>query len=141
MLATLADPPLHMVNLIRRRLYGVVGASRAAVLLEAVVGVTVLVTIAGASLMGLSATLKARTILDRDAAVENIIRNQMEAVFQGSYLTSTGFYPASVNIPAGYSVTASQAAVSGDMKLQKITVTVSYGNKDLLVVETLRNND
>ena len=115
---------------------------RAALLLEAIVGVTVLITVAGSTLVGLSASQRVRVTLDRQAFAENLVRNQMEYIISLSYHTSTNAYPTITSTPSGYSVLAAQELVdASDDDLQKISVTVTHEGESILVVDTLRSND
>ena len=114
---------------------------RGVVLLETVIAVTVLLTISASTLIAFSATQRARGAVERSATAENVVRNQMEYIFNQKYHSSTAAYTSVTSTPEGYSVVANQEIVSGDSQLQKISVTVSHDGVTLFTVETLRFND
>ena len=132
-----------------RRLRVTLPDSTGALMIEAVIGVTVMVSLAAAALVGLSATQRARLTIDTQAIAENIVRNQMEDSFSRTYTAWPNPYPSllatqSSRYPSEYSVavtTEEVTAFSGDPDIQKVVVTVSKGNEVILVVETLRGNN
>ena len=73
----------------RRRCLRVHRDLRGVVLLETVIAVTVLLTISASTLIAFSATQRARGAVDRSAAAENVVRNQMEYIFNQKYHSST----------------------------------------------------
>ncbi len=134
--------PPRLIGALQRGWRALLRDDRAALLLEAIVGVTVLITVAGATLVGLSASQRVRVTLVRQAFAENLVRNQMEYIFNLSYHTSTAAYSTITSTPSGYSVLAAQELVdASDTGLQKISVTVFHEGENILVVETLRSND
>ena len=128
--------------LLRRRIHGIFD-NHGALLLETLIAVTVMMSVASAAMVGLSATQRTRVSLERQAMAENILRNQMEYIFSFPYQTTTVQYQA-ITVPSGYQVSNVQQVeelVAGNSDLQKITVTVSYNGSELLVLETYRTNE
>ena len=106
-------------------------------MLEAIIASTIFMTVAAAALIGVSATQRASVVIQQSAIAENMVRNQIEAIFASPYQTTTALYQA-VTVPTGYNVTAAQQTLDATTDLQKITVTIKQGTKTLLEVETLR---
>ena len=128
--------------LLRRRIHGIFD-SHGALLLETLIAVTVMISVASAAMVGLSATQRTRTNLENQAMAENILRNQMEYIFAFPYQTTSAQYQA-ITVPSGYQVSNVQTVeelVAGNSDLQKITVTVSHNGSELLVLETYRTNE
>ena len=126
----------------RRRCLALVRSRSGALLLETMAAVSVFVMVATMALIGVSAAQRARAVVERSALAEAMARNQMEHIFSLAYQTTTAAYP-SVQATEGFQVDARQEAVTGDTNLQKITVTITFdsGSREVLVLETLRNND
>jgi len=128
--------------LLRRWIPGI-SDSHGALLLETLIAVTVMISVATATMVGLSATQKVRTDLERQAMAENIVRNQMEYIWSFPYQTTSAQYQVTT-VPSGYQVSNVQQVeelIAGNSNLQKITVTVSHDGSELLVLETYRTNE
>ena len=120
-----------------------------ALLLEALIAVTVFTSVAVAALAGVSGFQRAKAVIETQAEVENIARNQMEYAFYQTYLVPdvtpplTWVYYTSTTTTSPYTVTAGATSTSAfptDDQVQQIVVTVMKGAKVELVVETLRTN-
>ena len=131
----------HRAISVARRLRSLIADGKGVLMLETIVGVTVLSVLATAALIGLSATQRARGNIDRQAIAENLARNQMEYVFSQTYQTASTDYSAVTSFPDGYSVASTQELVDGDSDLQKITTTIIKGGRTLISLETYRANE
>lgn len=123
----------HLTTLLRT-----LSQSTGALMIEAIVAVSVFTLAGGAVLAGLSTvhTSGARSL--SQAAAENLGRNQMELTFSLPYQEPPTVYPSIASMP-GYSVSAvAEEYVSGDPTIERIRVTVSWGERQVLTLETLR---
>ena len=132
---------------VRRRLRAVAGDASAALMIETVAAVTALVMVAVAALVGVSTTHTARAKLERQSLAENVARNQMAYVFSLAYepppLVGTASYPSVTSTPPGYSVTGVAKVIEDgntDTDIERITVRVTQGGEEILVLETMRAN-
>ena len=96
------------------------------------------------SVVGLAVLLGLQTLTESGsktlalADAENISVNQMEDSFNRPYKRPPHTYP-SVSSPSGYTVTSvAEEYVVGDANIQKIVVTVAYGESRNYVLEALR---
>lgn len=95
--------------------------------------------VAGTALAaGLSTTYMTFGRIESQSIAENIGRNQMESIFSSLYLDPPTTYP-SITTPSGYDVTAvAEVYVLGDLRIEKIVVTVTGNGQEVLTLETLR---
>lgn len=111
---------------------------RGALLMETVMAVMAFTLVGTAALVGLSTTQISGAKTEDQSIAENLARNQMEHVFSLPYQDPPSSYP-SVAAPPGYSVaTAATEFVAGDVRIEKIVVTVTHGGQGVLTLETLR---
>ena len=110
-------------------------------MIEAVLAVSVL-AVAGTALMGgLSTTYLSFGQTEVQSVAENIGRNQMESVFSSPYQQPPATYPP-VAVPPAYSVTATaEEYAAGDLRIEKVVVTVQHLGQLALTLETLRTMD
>ena len=119
-------------------------------LIETLVALAILGSIAVVFLSGLATTAKATLIADKRATAESITRSEMEYVKSQDYVIAPWLYElpttpptwdASHTLPAsynGYTVNVTAELLDGhepDDGIQKITVTVNRGSKLVLTVE------
>jgi hypothetical protein len=115
-------------------------SQRGGLLVESVVSLSLL-TIAGfAVFRGVQTSYIGRRVFDSQSTAENLIRNQLEYVFNQAYLVPGNSY-LTVAAPTGYSVTA-QAVVYdiSSADVETISVTVYQGGQPIKTLETLRSN-
>lgn len=93
----------------------------------------------GASvLVGLSRVQSSGLSTENESVAENLARNQMESLFSLPYQDPPSFY-SPVIVPTGYTVTAAaEEYVVGSTDIEKVVVRVSFGVKEVLMLETLR---
>ena len=111
-------------------------------LVESVISIALFTIVGTAVMSGLSTTQISGAQTERQSIAEFVARNQMASIFESAYLDNGTSYPA-VTTPEGYTVTATTAEVdvsAPDPNVQKVIVTVSYGNKTVFVLETMKAN-
>ena len=109
-------------------------------LVESVISVALFTIVGTAVMSGLSTTQISGAQTERQSIAEFVARNQMASVFEGAYLNIGAAYPA-VTTPQGYTVTATTAEVdvlAPDPDVQKVIVTVSFGNETVFVLESIK---
>jgi len=114
------------------------GGQRGSLLLEAAVVLAALSLVGVAVLMGMATTYLAKRQYDAGATNENLLRNQMEYVFEQAYIPPPGQYT-TVAAPSGYSVTAE--ALVYDLTSDNIEVvraTVFRDGEPVKSLDTLR---
>jgi len=95
-------------------------------LVETLIAVAITAVAITALLGALSTGSLAVVRTDERVTAENLARTQMEYTKGLAYLAAPASY-ATISAPAGYSISADSASVSGrDTDIQKITVSVSY---------------
>ena len=119
-------------------------------LIEILVALAILGSIAVVFLSGLATAAKATLIVDKRATAESITRSEMEYVKSQDYViapwlyelpTTPPMWDASHTLPAGYNgytVNVTAELLDGhesDDGIQKITVTVNRDNKSVLTIE------
>ena len=128
--------------------------SRGTALLETVIAITIFAALGTALLMGVRSAHTSGDLIERNSIAENLARNQIEYVFDQSYLSPPATYVSiadavgvSYTVELGFSVTAQALAFTGgdpsivnDTNLERVLVTVSEGGQSILSVETLRAN-
>ena len=109
-------------------------------LVESVVSIALFTIVGTAVMSGLSTTQISGAQTERQSLAEFVARNQMASIFESAYLSNGVDYPA-VTTPQGYTVTATTEEVDSldpDPDVQKVIVTVSYGNDTVFVLETIK---
>ena len=107
-------------------------------MVEAVVAVTLFTLVGAAVLGGLSTTFISGGLFEGQSAAETLGRSQMENALSLPYQVPPSTYPA-ISAPPGYSVTAAGEEYEvGSTLIEKLVVRVMQGNKEVLVLETLR---
>ncbi|MBI4340324.1 MAG: hypothetical protein HY680_10315 [Chloroflexi bacterium] len=108
-------------------------------LLETAIALLVLGVLSGAVLMGLSTVQRSGAKTESQAVMESLARNQMEYVFSLPYQDPPATYPSLSSVPPGYGVTAlAEEYVAGDANIQELVVRVTFGDQELLALQTLR---
>ena len=107
-------------------------------LLETVVALAILGTIAVTFLGGLVTTSKAAFTVDERATAESLAQSQMEQVINASY-NATGYSPASIPTSKDYinysaNITA-ESLNTPDDGIQKIIVTVKHSGEQVFTLE------
>ncbi|MBI4294573.1 MAG: prepilin-type N-terminal cleavage/methylation domain-containing protein [Chloroflexi bacterium] len=126
-----------MKSLVLQRLRDQRGVS----LIEAVAAMALLTLVMGGVMAGLSTFHISSTKSALQASAENIARNQMEYVFEQSYLPPGTAYEA-ITLPQDFSVaTETVEHVAGDSNVERVRVTVYHQGTEVLSVETLRVNN
>ena len=113
--------------------------------IEVVIALAVLGIIAVGFLSGLGTAGKGLMIADERETANNIAEAQMEHIKRQGYNTDepTPQYPLLTDIPGGYSIGIPMAEyierdgdpLTLDDGIQKITITVSHGGKEVLTIE------
>ncbi len=115
-------------------------SQRGGLLVESVVSLMLISIVGTAVLGGVQTGYIGRRVFDSQSTAENLIRNQMEYVFNQAYLAPGNSY-LTVAAPTGYSVTA-QAVVYdiSSTDVEKVAVTIYQGGQPIKTLETLRSN-
>lgn len=113
-----------------------------ATLMETVVALAILATVAVTFLSGLAGTSKAALMGDELATAESLAQSQMEWVQSTNY--SSQYSPAPIPSSQDYTSYNATIAVSnvtgGDANIQKITVTVQHSAKTVITLEGYKVN-
>ena len=132
----------HQGRIAARWLKTLALGSRGSPVLEAAVAILVFGSIGTAILIGVSTVQNSGSRTENHSVAENLVRNQMEHIFSLPYQGPTSTYPSITGVPSGYSVTnEAQTFVAGDTNIAKIVVTVIWGSRDIIVLETLRSKE
>ncbi|MDO8578311.1 MAG: type II secretion system protein [Dehalococcoidales bacterium] len=114
-------------------------------LLESLVALAILGTIAVVFLGGVIGTTKAAAVIDEQTTAESLAQNQMEWVQNAAYVAeATSYSPAA--LPGSgdynnYSVNITSAALhSPDDGVQKITITIRHSSKEVSQLEGYKLN-
>ena len=130
----------HITGDVHRRLKALARDRRGALLMETMIALTLLTGGGTMLLVGLQTTNRSGAHTESQRIREEIARNQMEDIFNRVFLTptSTSSYPTITAIDPNHTVTNTTAPYSGDPIIQRIIVTVTWGDRGDLVLETLR---
>ena len=124
-------------------LQGVTSRESGATLVEVIVALAILGTIAVCFLSGLATTSKAAYIIDERATAESLAQSQMEWAQNASYSYGATVY-SPMPIPGSkdyinYSVSITAAPLnSPDDGIQKITVTVVRSDEGVITLESYK---
>ena len=123
-------------RILRRLAHG----QRGGLLLETVVAVAILGVVGSAVLAGVQTSSISKGQFDAQSTAENILRNQMEYLYEQAYEPPSGTY-LTVASPPGYSVTT-EALVYEETStdIETVRVTVYKDGQPLKTMETLRAN-
>lgn len=123
-----------------RRLSLFAGHESGVTLIETVVALAILGTVAVSFLSGLATTSKAVFIADEQTTAESLARSQMEQVKNTDYVYGATEYPPAP-MPSGkdyinYSVVVTAESLHiPDDGIQKITVTIKHSGKGIIKLE------
>jgi len=119
----------------------VVLGSKGSLLVESLIGVMVF-ALGGVAVMGGASTARhTGDIVEGKSVGERIARNQMENVFNGPYRQPESTPYPTLTPPPGYTVSVvADEYLPLDVDIEIITVTVTRGGEDILVLRTLRTN-
>ena len=135
---------------------GLLGDSRGAALLETVIAITILASLASAVLMGVRAAHTSGEVVEVHSNAERLARNQMEYLVTQPYEAPLGDDYVSIAdatditfaVDPGYTVTAQamtytegDALIVTDNNIERVVVTISQDGQEILVLQTLRIND
>ena len=111
---------------------------RGAALVEALVALVILGIVSASFLGSLSTSSKTRVIADEHAAARILAESQMEDIKKRTY--SFSYDPAP--IPPDYADYSADVAVDTmrNGNIQKVTVTISHGGKDITQLESFKVN-
>ncbi len=117
------------------------GKQRGFGLVESLIAVAILGSAVFMLLNGLTTGYVSVGIVKENTFAENLGRTQLEYTKSLPYSTAPYSYQSVDEIPAGYSVTAEASAISGkDDSIQKITITVYHGSKQVYTIESFKVN-
>lgn len=130
----------HQLRVIKRILRHLACGQRGGLLVETVVALALFGILGTAVLASVQTSSISKGVFDEQSMAENILRNQMEYVFEQPY-ESPGETYLTVAIPDGYSVTVEALeyeATSAD--IETVQVTVFKDGQQVKVLQTLRAN-
>ncbi len=105
-------------------------------LVEALIAVAILGLALTALLSAVSTGSMAVSRTDERVAAENLARSQLEFTKSQPYQALPATYVTVTPSPGDYAVAvAAEPVPGGDSDIEKITVTITHGSKELLVVE------
>ena len=105
-------------------------------LVEALIAVAILGLALTALLSAVSTGSMAVSRTDERVAAENLARSQLEFTKSQPYQALPATYVTVTPSPGDYAVAvAAEPVPGGDSGIEKITVTITHGSKELLVVE------
>ncbi len=116
-------------------------------LLEVLIGIAMLSLVVVAFLSGLTTSLQGTILADEQTVAESLGRTQLEAIKNSVYNDIPPYhYNKIANVPPGYDININVSPIDPetgtvnftDTGLQRITITISRGNKQVLVVETFK---
>lgn len=109
-------------------------------MIEVTVALAVLGFLGTVLVAGIQTGYVAKRQFEVQSLSENIIRNQMEHIFELAYVPPPNTYP-TVTPPMGYTVTAEALVYDpSSPNIETIRVTVFWGGEPVKAVETLRAN-
>ena len=112
---------------------------RGALLMEALVAVSVFTLLGTAVLSGTSTMYRALEDVEQDALAENVARNQIEVILAAPYQDPPHTYTP-LSAPPRYAVTAeAQEVVAGDPNIARLVVVVTLNGKPAMTLESLRS--
>ena len=114
-------------------------------LIEVLIALAILGLVAVAFLSGLTTASRALIIADERTTAESLAKSQMEYVKNIDYVDGATSYPAASipqeHIDAGYSATITALPLHNpDDGIQKITVVVKHGDKEVITLEGYKVN-
>ena len=122
----------------RRVLFGL-AEERGALLMEALVAVSVFTLLGTAVLSGSSTMYRALGNVEQAALAENVARNQLAVILAAPYQDPPHTYTP-LSAPPGYAVTAeAQEAVAGDPNIGRLVVVVTLNGEPAMTLESLRS--
>ena len=125
---------------LRRWLQPPLRNQRGALLLETVVTLSVFGILGIAVLATVQTSYIGKRQFDEQSTAENLIRNQIEYVFEQDYKApSSGDYVSVTGIPTGFTVTAEPVTYDGsDPNIEIVRVTVYHEGQSVKVFEIIR---
>ncbi|MEX2430460.1 MAG: hypothetical protein WD645_00900 [Dehalococcoidia bacterium] len=115
------------------------GNERGSLLLEALVALVVLGIAGSAVLSSVQTSVTSKASFGDGSVVENVIRNQVEYVFQQEYLAPVDSY-LTITPPAGYGVTAEALDYNGTPNIATVRVTVYRNGAIVRSFDVLRSD-
>lgn len=89
----------------------------------------------------LSTGARANRVVYEQVTAENVARSQIEYIQSQPYSPVPASYDILSDVPDGFAVATDVSAVPGrDANIQKVSVTISRGGKDILTLEALKLN-
>ena len=109
-------------------------------LIEAVVSMAVFSVLGLAMMRGIQTSYVGKRSFDIQSSAENMIRNQIESVFNQAYVQPGSSYTA-VSVPSTYAISADAITYDGSSTdIETVRITVSQNGQVLKITETLRAN-
>ena len=126
---------------LRRRLGRIVNRQSGGLLLETVVALSVFGVVGTSLMSGIQTSYLSKTQFDIRSRAENIVRNEMEAVFSQPYQSPPYTYPTTTTFD-GFFVTseAIDYSTTSDSNLETVRITVLHGGLTVKVLEAARTN-
>ena len=123
----------------RGRVLSGLAEERGALLMEALVAVSVFTLLGTAVLSGSSTMYRALAGAEQDALAENVARNQIEVILAAPYQDPPHTYTP-LPAPPGYAVTAeAQEVVAGEPNIARLVVVVTLNGEPAMTLESLRS--
>lgn len=111
-----------------------------ALFMETVVALALFGILGTAVLVGVQTSSMSKHDFDNQSTAENLLRNQIESVFEQGYQAPGGTYQ-TVDAPSGYTVTVEALEYEpGSTDIEAVRVTVLQDGQPVKVMETLRAN-
>ena len=132
---------VERVGAVRQWLRHLLRNQRGTLLLETVVALTVFGILGTAVLSSVQTSYISKRQFDIQSESENIVRNQMEYVFEQPYKPWVDTY-LTITPPTAYSVLADalQYGTSTDPNVETVRITVNHYGQAVKVFETIRTN-
>ena len=113
--------------------------AKGVMLIEALIGITILSITVTAYVSALSTASIAVRKANVRVTAQILARSQLEHTLSQPYIVAPTSYPTITSVASGYSVTSNATAIAGrDNDIQKITVVVNFQGTQVIVLEDFK---